>query len=306
MKAICAFLISVCGVAYGDTNLPSRLSLQLTDGSLIIGTPTDQNLQVALVTEAMGTVNIPLTRVAVIEVGRDRESTVRLGNGDVLRGRLEREHFTVETLVGELRIPITAVSRLQVRAAGGRTLTAGDWDPLPFPVTCDWPGPQGQLSEAKDNTVEVRGHPIRTREALPFPFVWVCEVQCLQTAAGGADLNIFFFPPGTARDSEPPTTLLLSLRGRATGRGLELRPVLCEAVGDKRRSRELWHGRPQPFEVGKTYSVRVAFEQGKTRIKIHETEELAEGITTDFREAHIQLLNWQPTSRFLVQNPRAR
>jgi len=295
--------------AKADTNSQTQLTVQLTDGSRLIGTPdrTTPNLEIA--TESFGTVTLPWTRLTSLELRKETTQTlVRLANGDLLRGQVKQPALKMATLFGRLSIPFPVIVQIQVRQAGeaGRALTDDDWDALPFPITCDWPGPKGQPSIAVESAVELRGHPVRTKTAVPFPCEWQCEVRCLSATPQGATLHIYFFAPGPRREAEPNTTLLLSLSGELADGALHLRPILYQAIGNKRQSRELWAGRSQQVEIGKPYPLRIAFGDGQARVTFAEASGVAEGVTADYREAHIQLWNWQPTTQWVVKNPYVR
>jgi hypothetical protein len=313
---ILAAAVFVCGssqstqAAEPDTKAASiRMELSLTDGSKLIGAATSHDLAWELVTEAVGKLTVPAAKVSSVEFSKERqESVIRLTNGDVLRGRITQTEIKLDGLLGRIAIPLTAITRIQIRqrSGEGRALAPEDWDPVPFPVTCDWPGPQGELSRATETGIELRGHPIRTRQAFAFPFVWEFEVEAQEQGTGpeGCDLNFFFFSGGVERDEEPAAAIQFNLNARARGKELTLYPILYESVGDKRRSRKIWQGAARPFALGETYRVRLEFEKYKVTVTINDRTETAPGITVEMREAHIQIWNWQPTSRWLVSNPR--
>jgi hypothetical protein len=130
------------------------------------------------------------------------------------------------------------------------------------------------------------------------------EAQEQGTGPEGCDLNFFFFPGAVERDEEPATTIQFNLNARAQRGGLALYPILYESAGDKRRSRKIWQGASQPFALSESYRVRLEFQKDKVTVTINDRTETAQGITVEMRQAHIQIWNWQPTSRWLVRNPR--
>jgi len=293
--------------AKADTNSQTQLTVQLTDGSRLIGTPdrTTPNLEIA--TESFGTVTLPWTRLTSLELRKETTQTlVRLANGDLLRGQVKQPALKMATLFGRLSIPFPVIVQIQVRQAGeaGRALTDDDWDALPFPITCDWPGPKGEQAKVTPDTVELQGRPVRTRVATKFPLIWDCEVECTDPTTSEGGLTFFVFAPGVEREAEPSTAILLSLTTRPGRDGLTAQPILYESVGDKRNSRELWRGTPQKITLGKPCRVRLEFEKNKVRITIGDQESIAEGLTVEMDEAQIQIWNWQPTSRWQVKNAR--
>lgn len=116
---ITATLVLAAGVATAmaaTTNAPGQVSVSLTDGSRILGVTSVKEL--AVESAAVGNVTIPLERVASLKRQPDTgTATIRFVNGDSLQGRLVLAVLPLRTLVGEVGIPVAAVTGLEVGTA---------------------------------------------------------------------------------------------------------------------------------------------------------------------------------------------
>ena len=109
--------------------LTVRATIELEDGSRIIGRPRVERLRVA---SSLATLELPLVRMRGLSFDRPGdEALLALRNGDVVRGRLFGHGMPVGTLLGELQIPWATVERVKFSLHGGPTLPEGE-GPLAF------------------------------------------------------------------------------------------------------------------------------------------------------------------------------
>lgn len=122
--AVLALAFSPLGVGAepAATNATAQITVELTDGSRLIGTTT--LMAFPLRSEALGKLSVPLPRIRLIQFSLDHESvTVALDNGDTLKGSLGEVALTLRTVVGEVAVPLQHVTTIGVR--GGRLTPAG-------------------------------------------------------------------------------------------------------------------------------------------------------------------------------------
>ena len=93
-----------------------HLAVGLTDGSRIMGTPGAAKIQIRT---TYATMDIPLKRIATIEMNKDRETAAVLFiNGDKLQGVPALESLELKTLLGDISIGIAHITRIDVMAGG--------------------------------------------------------------------------------------------------------------------------------------------------------------------------------------------
>jgi hypothetical protein len=100
-----------------------EVSLDLLDGSRIVGQIQPRSLPVILRSEALGEVKIPLERVRFVQFGgTNQPAVVSLQNGDKLQGGCGPDEFGLITSFGKISIPARLLKRLTVApaAAAGR------------------------------------------------------------------------------------------------------------------------------------------------------------------------------------------
>jgi len=104
---------------------PLRLVVSLSDGSRVLGEPSLTG--VALETESLGKLEIPLAKLRGIKFADSREATLALANGDKLQGRLVNRELALQTLFGAVTIPVALAREIQVtsRPAAGAEVRDG-------------------------------------------------------------------------------------------------------------------------------------------------------------------------------------
>jgi len=207
-------------------------------------------------------------------------------------------------LIGRLNIPFVHITRLHVRAADGarRLLTPDDWEALPFPVTCDWPGPQGTVSRIEPDGIRLLGSPVRTRGTWSLPLVFECEFEFVKAFPRSGGINFRFFPAGAGRDAEPDDALMLYLECEPDGPSLRAVPSLLQHMGTKYNEVRHWRGATQLRQLGRPNHLRLTVEKNRVQITLNEETQTVEGFTADYRDVQVQIWHWQPTTRWVVRN----
>jgi hypothetical protein len=99
-----------------DTGGPLRLTLDLSDGSRLIGTPAISNLEMRA---GFGRVTVDLTQLQSIQFQPDKETaTAIFQNGDKVSGAFSLPALDLKTCFGPARIPLTVVRRISVTPGG--------------------------------------------------------------------------------------------------------------------------------------------------------------------------------------------
>jgi len=101
--------------ALADTNVSLRLTLDLTDGSRVVGTPAITALAVRA---AFGGVNVPLANVGRVELGKE-QATLTLRNGDRVTGGLDLPALELATVFGKVTVPVVQIREFRVAATRG-------------------------------------------------------------------------------------------------------------------------------------------------------------------------------------------
>jgi hypothetical protein len=98
--------------AGGPSNESVRISMELTDGSRLIGTP---GLATVPVQTSYAKMDVPLTQIQALKIGNDHETvTLDLRNGDTLTGVISLKPIELKTLFGPASIGIEHIKRFQV------------------------------------------------------------------------------------------------------------------------------------------------------------------------------------------------
>jgi hypothetical protein len=116
-------LTSSClGTPKPGTNAPieTRVTIELQDGSRVIGSLDLK--QLPFESELLGNFKLTVTRIreVVWQAGTDT-ATLKATNGDELQVKLSTDALRVKTSFGDIRLPATALRRMQVTTWGGPT-----------------------------------------------------------------------------------------------------------------------------------------------------------------------------------------
>ena len=115
-------VLSLIGVVFAeDTNstkiVQPRLTLQLTDGSCIIGIPSIAAFPIRTTYAEM---NIPLRHIRRVRIpeGADRLAVLDLQNGDRLQGMIGLDRIALATVFGDVSIELGYLKQMQVSVPG--------------------------------------------------------------------------------------------------------------------------------------------------------------------------------------------
>jgi hypothetical protein len=118
IKMVC-FAVVACLTSAGTSRAeepavpgPTRLDLDLVDGSRVVGTAALASIAVRTVYARM---EIPLAQIRTVKIGEDR-ATVALGlqNGDRITGSIAVERIDLATSFGKVAIRIEHIRRFSV------------------------------------------------------------------------------------------------------------------------------------------------------------------------------------------------
>jgi len=88
------------------------LGLHLTDGSYIVGRPTDSSLPVMT---SFAKVNIPLSQIKEIQLSNDQKTiTIKFLNGDSLTGVLNFKSIELGTIVGNVTVDKSQITKMSI------------------------------------------------------------------------------------------------------------------------------------------------------------------------------------------------
>jgi hypothetical protein len=282
------------------TNAPTlpavpQLTVSLADGSKLIGTTTLKAL--TLRSEALGKLTVPLERIRQVKFSKDRESvTLTLHNGDRLQAGLADTTLALATIFGPVTVPLDKATELQVRAGGAGC--AVEWEALPYPTAHDWGGNRGRLAVVEDEGVLVQGQPVRSTGKYRAPLTISCQVTLEHLEQSAGDLCVDLIPPGLPKDSVVDKVA-----------GVQR---LHFALGDQNRLtlnhhrdgqwQTAWNSELPALELHKPHRLEVEIGPDQLRIRVDGQLHDAGKIAAPFEEFHIQLWNWQPSSRWRVRD----
>jgi Concanavalin A-like lectin/glucanases superfamily len=112
------FLSGCIGQSAGNhqTNDVMRVTLELSDGSRVIGIPAISSIPIQTTYAKM---DIPLKQIQQVSIGGDHKTVaVKMANGDQLTGVLNLRPFELATLFGKVSIAIEHLTTLRVMSGG--------------------------------------------------------------------------------------------------------------------------------------------------------------------------------------------
>lgn len=121
-------MVSSAGFARSETpagkKMLVRATLELADGSRLVGTPLATSLALKL---DFATLEIPLAKIRQCEIRRKEESVVvKLQNGDQTTGMLTVDKFPMETVLGNLTPTFDLIDRITFSVSEEGALPPGD------------------------------------------------------------------------------------------------------------------------------------------------------------------------------------
>lgn len=268
--------------------------LDLQDGSRIVGRIAPRNLAVVIHSESIGEVKIPLERIRGIQFATSNQQVVvTLQNGDKLQGGFGQESFKLATAFGKISVLLAHVRQLEVRLNSktmiGRPLVADDWERLPFPQDCDWPGPKGEAAALEEVVISLRGHPIRTKQVYALPLTIDYEVKFDDLSAGDGVVQVKLMPENSPRELVNPQLFdcHFGYDGQA---GNRQKLLVCRGLEP---GRQLMNG-AAALRRGKWYPVRLEISREKVRITVEERTYEADLEPLGVERVRIELWGWHP------------
>jgi hypothetical protein len=109
-------------VLAGDA--PSHLTLQLRDGSRILGTTTLPFLTIK--SDALGQLQIPIGKLRTVTFSdKTGSALILLANGDKIEAAIQLTGLKLVTIFGSVEIPSALIREMQVTTTGGAAPVAG-------------------------------------------------------------------------------------------------------------------------------------------------------------------------------------
>lgn len=99
-----------------EKSSPMSVILTLQDGSIIVGTPSDNALKIKTAT---GEINVALDLVGEIRFETNSSVRIMFRNEDRISGTIQKETMELTTLFGKCTIPMGLVTSIQVRSGKG-------------------------------------------------------------------------------------------------------------------------------------------------------------------------------------------
>src|SRR5271156_2162794 len=105
-----------CALA-ADTNPPPRLTVELRDGSRIVGTSAEKNFKFH--SELLGDLKLEVREIRSVEFTSTNSTKLTMVNGDVLKVSFGDPEFGVKTSFGKVELPVDSVRGLMVSVNAG-------------------------------------------------------------------------------------------------------------------------------------------------------------------------------------------
>jgi hypothetical protein len=100
-----------------DTNPPPRLTVELRDGSRVIGTSVEKNFKFH--SELLGDLKLAVREIRSVEFTSTNSTKLTMVNSDVLKVSFADPEFGVKTSFGKVELPVDSVRGLTVSANAG-------------------------------------------------------------------------------------------------------------------------------------------------------------------------------------------
>ena len=105
------WLAMTASAAQPDADGQVRVTLDLTDGSRLIGKAADKMLKLH---SELGDLDVPVSRLLTIEAQEDGSWTLDFRNGDTLTGRLDLKAVQLDASFGKVTVDLILIERIDV------------------------------------------------------------------------------------------------------------------------------------------------------------------------------------------------
>lgn len=95
------------------------LTVELKDGSRIIGRFAAKNVALTITNDAIGAMRIPFEKIRALQLDKDApKAAATLQNGDTLRGTVTLDALKLTTVFGNITVPIAQIARINLATGG--------------------------------------------------------------------------------------------------------------------------------------------------------------------------------------------
>ena len=121
LQLLCAlclsnFCASPIQAGFADTNPPPRLTIELRDGSRVVGTSGEKNFKFH--SALFGDFKLDVKELRSIDCVSSNAVKLTAANGDVLAARFTTAELRVQTGFGKVELPVNSIRRVGVATAG--------------------------------------------------------------------------------------------------------------------------------------------------------------------------------------------
>ncbi|MGA9451422.1 MAG: LamG domain-containing protein [Verrucomicrobiia bacterium] len=112
------FIFLSCGLAatpVADRNPPPRLTVELRDGSRVVGTSVEKNFKFH--SALLGDLKLAVTSIRTVECVSSNSAKLTTANGDTLTVWFVSPEFAVKSSFGKVELPVNSVRKLTVSAS---------------------------------------------------------------------------------------------------------------------------------------------------------------------------------------------
>jgi len=103
-------------VCAADTNPPPRLTVELRDGSRVVGTCVEKNFKFH--SALLGEIKLDVKNIRSVECVSSNSAKLTTANGDSLTVSFADSEFAVKTSFGQVELPVNSVRHFSVSAVG--------------------------------------------------------------------------------------------------------------------------------------------------------------------------------------------
>lgn len=108
-----------------DTNPPPRLTVELRDGSRVVGTCADKNFK--LHSALLGEIKLDVSAIRSVDCVSSNAAKLTAANGDMIVVSFEDSTLTVKTSFGKVELAVNSVRKLSVSAGTNRSGLVSLW-----------------------------------------------------------------------------------------------------------------------------------------------------------------------------------
>jgi Concanavalin A-like lectin/glucanases superfamily len=123
LLAVAFIFSSVHFARAADTNVPPRLTIELHDGSRIVGTSLDKSLRFH--SALLGDLKLEIKDICSVDCVSSNVTKLTTANGDTFDVSFVDSEFKVKTSFGKVELPVDSVSKLTISTTDSGSYPAG-------------------------------------------------------------------------------------------------------------------------------------------------------------------------------------